>query len=87
MAFDRGLVSDFDGTMTQRDFYSCAVRYLLCSEDLEQSCIIHGGLTPSSSPLTFERNNFCMSAKSIRCSLRMAPAPNVRMLMESAWAC
>ena len=54
MAFDRGLVSDFDGTMTQHDFYSCAVRYLLSSEDLEQSCIIHGGLTPSRSPLTFK---------------------------------
>ncbi|MEQ9411059.1 MAG: HAD-IB family phosphatase [Fuerstiella sp.] len=35
MAFDKTLVSDFDGTMTQYDFYSCAVQHLLCPEDLE----------------------------------------------------
>lgn len=35
MAFDKTLVSDFDGTMTQHDFYSCAVQYLLGSDDLE----------------------------------------------------
>lgn len=35
MAFDKILVSDFDGTMTQHDFYSCAVQYLLSPEDLE----------------------------------------------------
>jgi 2,3-diketo-5-methylthio-1-phosphopentane phosphatase len=35
MAFDKILVSDFDGTMTQHDFYSCAVQYLLGPDDLE----------------------------------------------------
>jgi 2-hydroxy-3-keto-5-methylthiopentenyl-1-phosphate phosphatase len=35
MAFDKKLVSDFDGTMTQHDFYSCAVQNLLGPEDLE----------------------------------------------------
>lgn len=35
MAFDKILVSDFDGTMTQQDFYSCAVHDLLCEDDLE----------------------------------------------------
>ena len=35
MANDRRLVSDFDGTMTQHDFYSCAVQYLLGPDDLE----------------------------------------------------
>ena len=35
MAFDKTLISDFDGTMTQHDFYSCAVQNLLCPEDLE----------------------------------------------------
>ena len=29
------LVSDFDGTITRRDFYSCAVEMLLTPEDLE----------------------------------------------------
>ncbi len=33
--FDKVLVSDFDGTMTQHDFYTCAVKYLLSPEDLE----------------------------------------------------
>jgi len=35
MAFDKILVSDFDGTMTQKDFYSCAIHNILCPEDLE----------------------------------------------------
>ncbi len=35
MALNKVLVSDFDGTMTQRDFYACAVQYLLSPEDLE----------------------------------------------------
>ena len=35
MAFNKVLVSDFDGTMTQRDFYACAVQYLLSPQDLE----------------------------------------------------
>lgn len=35
MAFEKTLISDFDGTMTQHDFYSCAVQYLLSPEDLE----------------------------------------------------
>lgn len=35
MAFDKILVSDFDGTMTQHDFYTCAVEQLLSTEDLK----------------------------------------------------
>ena len=35
MAFDKILVSDFDGTMTQHVFYSCAVKYVLSVEDLK----------------------------------------------------
>lgn len=35
MTVEKILVSDFDGTMTQRDFYSCAVELLLSSDDLE----------------------------------------------------
>lgn len=33
-AIDKILVSDFDGTMTQRDFYWCAANQLLTPEDL-----------------------------------------------------
>lgn len=33
--FDKLLITDFDGTMTARDFYSCAVELLLTPEDLK----------------------------------------------------
>jgi 2,3-diketo-5-methylthio-1-phosphopentane phosphatase len=33
--FDKVLITDFDGTMTARDFYSCAVEFLLTPEDLK----------------------------------------------------
>ncbi len=35
MSLDRVLVTDFDGTITRRDFYSCVVEMLLKPEDLE----------------------------------------------------
>ena len=35
MAFNKIFVSDFDGTMTQHDFYACAVKFLLTPRDLE----------------------------------------------------
>lgn len=33
--FERVLVTDFDGTLTKRDFYSCVVAELLAPEDLQ----------------------------------------------------
>lgn len=35
MAFNKIFVSDFDGTMTQNDFYACAAKFLLTPRDLE----------------------------------------------------
>ncbi len=35
MAFGKIFVSDIDGTMTQHDFYTCAVELLLSTEDLK----------------------------------------------------
>ena len=35
MASDKVLITDFDGTMTQHDFYSCVVQALLHPDDLE----------------------------------------------------
>ena len=33
--FEKVLVTDFDGTMTVHDFYTCAVKYLLSPDDLQ----------------------------------------------------